>query len=63
VGRRFTFGRQQIEASLNVFNLLNAGYFQQYASGANRQYAPADYLRKFNRQPPRAFQITIVDRF
>ena len=63
VGRRFTIGRQQIEASLNVFNILNAGYFQQYASGANRLYAPADYLRKFNRQPPRAFQITIIDRF
>jgi len=63
VGRRFTLGRQVIEASLNVFNVLNAGYFQQYATGANRQYAPADYLRKFNRQPPRAFQITIIDRF
>ena len=62
-GRRFSLGRQQIEVAVNVFNVLNAGYFQQYAAGANRQYAPADYLRKFNRQPPRAFQITIVDRF
>jgi hypothetical protein len=63
VGRRFRLGRQEIETSLNIFNVLNSAYFQQYASGANRQYAPADYLRKFNRQPPRAFQITIVDRF
>lgn len=63
IGRQFTLGRQQIEASLNIFNILNSGYFQQYATGANRQYALADYLRKFNRQPPRAFQISIVDRF
>jgi hypothetical protein len=63
IGRRFQVGRQQFEASVNIFNVLNAGYFQQYASGANRQYAPADYLRKFNRQPPRAVQITIIDRF
>jgi hypothetical protein len=63
VGRRFKLGRQEIEAALNVFNVLNAGYFQQYATGANRQYAPADYLRKFNRQPPRAFQFAIIDRF
>ena len=63
VGRRFKFGRQEIETALNVFNVLNAGSFQQYATGANRLYAPADYMRKFNRQPPRAFQFTIVDRF
>jgi len=63
VGRRFKFGRQEIETAVNVFNILNAGGFQQYATGANRQYAPADFLRPFNRQPPRAFQLTIVDRF
>ena len=56
VGRRFKFGRQEVEAAVNIYNILNAAGFQQYASGANRQYAPADYLRKFNRQPPRAFQ-------
>jgi hypothetical protein len=63
VGRRFGFGRQEVEVALNVFNILNASGFQQYATGANRLYAPADYLRKFNRQPPRALQLTIVDRF
>lgn len=63
VGRRFKLGRQEIEAALNVFNIMNAGSFQQYAGGANRLYAPADYLRKFNRQAPRGFQFTIVDRF
>jgi hypothetical protein len=63
VGRRFNLGPQEIEAAVNVFNVLNAGDFQQYATGANRKYAPADFLRKFNRQPPRAFQVTIIDRF
>ena len=63
VGRRFNLGPQEIEAAVNVFNVQNAGDFQQYATGANRKYAPADFLRKFNRQPPRAFQVTIIDRF
>ncbi len=63
VGRRFGFGRHEVEVAANVFNVLNAGNFQQYASGANQEYSTANFMRKFNRQPPRAFQLTIVDRF
>ncbi|MBE3135683.1 MAG: TonB-dependent receptor, partial [Acidobacteria bacterium] len=63
IGRRFKLGPQEIEVAGNFFNILNAGSFQQYAAGANQEYSTANYLRKFNRQPPRAFQITIVDRF
>lgn len=62
LGRRFKLGPQEIEVAGNFFNVLNAGNFQQYAGGANQEYS-TNYLRKFNRQPPRAFQITIVDRF
>jgi hypothetical protein len=62
LGRRFKLGPHEIELAGNFFNVLNAGNFQQYASGANQEYS-TNYLRKFNRQPPRAFQITIVDRF
>lgn len=62
LGRRFKIGRPEIEVAGNFFNILNAGNFQQYASGANQTYS-SNYLRKFNRQPPRAFQITIVGRF
>ena len=63
VGRRFGFGRHELEVAANVFNVLNAGNFQQYASGANQEYNTANFMRKFNRQPPRAFQLTVVDRF
>jgi hypothetical protein len=63
IGRRFKLGPQEIEVAGSFYNILNAGNFQQYAAGANQEYSPANYLRKFNRQPPRAFQITIVDRF
>jgi len=63
LGRRFKLGRQEIEVAGNFFNILNGGNFQQYTGGANQEYSPAIYLTKFNRQPPRAFQLTIVDRF
>ncbi len=62
LGRRFTLGSHGLEVALNIFNLLNAGNFQQYASGANQEYS-TNYLRKFNRQPTRGFQLTLVDRF
>ncbi|MFB3852706.1 MAG: TonB-dependent receptor domain-containing protein [Vicinamibacterales bacterium] len=62
VGRRFRFARQELEVAANVFNVLNGGNFQQYASGANQEWNP-NYMRKFNRQPPRALQLTIVSRF
>lgn len=62
LGRRFHLGPHEIELAGNFFNVVNNGDFQQYASGANQEYS-VNYLGKFNRQPPRAFQITIVDRF
>jgi len=63
LGRRFVFGRHELEVALNSFNVLNAGNFQQYAAGANQEYSTANFMRKFNRQPTRGFQLTFVNRF
>ncbi len=63
LGRRFVLGRNELEVAVNVFNVLNAGNFQQYAAGANQEYSTANFMRKFNRQPTRGVQLTIVNRF
>jgi len=63
IGRRFRLGPQEVEVAANVFNVMNASSFQQWGGGANREYSSSEYLRRFNRQPPRAIQLTIVDRF
>ena len=63
LGRRFVLGRNELEVAVNVFNVLNAGNFQQYAAGANQGYSTANFMRKFNRQPTRGVQLTIVNRF
>jgi hypothetical protein len=62
VGRIFKFGRHQFEPAINVFNLFNTGAYTQWNTGANLLYSP-NYLSVFNRQPPRAFQITGTYRF
>jgi hypothetical protein len=65
VGRVFTLpGGRNIEASANVFNLLNGGNYTEYArTGPNRIYNPASYLTYTNPQTPRALQLEAVVRF
>jgi hypothetical protein len=64
VGRVFkTFRDQTFEPAINIFNTFNTGAYQQWNTGANDIYSPSVYLGVFNRQPPRAFQLTIKYRF
>jgi len=65
VGRVFTLpGGRNVEASANVFNLLNGGNYTEYArTGPNRIYNPASYLTYTNPQTPRALQLEAVVRF
>ena len=63
IGRVFRFGVQSIEPSVNVFNVFNTGANTQWNTGANRVYAPANYLARFNRHPPRSLQLSIAYKF
>ncbi len=60
--RSFKFGRQSVETGLGVFNLFNTGAHTQWNTGANRLNTTL-YLSRFNRHPPRAFQITLGYKF
>lgn len=62
LGRSFKFGRQSVEAGLGIFNVFNNGAFTQWNTGAQRLNSPL-YLSRFNRHPPRAFQITLAYKF
>jgi len=55
-------GSQEFEPAINVFNVFNTGAYQQWNTGANDVYATT-YLQPFNRQPPRAFQLSFRYRF
>jgi hypothetical protein len=63
LGKTFRFGtRNVVEAGLGIFNLFNTGAFTQWNTGANRLNTPL-YLQRFNRHPPRAYQMTLSYRF
>ena len=62
LGRTFKFGRQSVEAGLGIFNVFNTGAHTQWNTGANR-LNNALYLSRFNRHPPRAFQLTLGYKF
>jgi hypothetical protein len=47
----------------NIFNLLNAGDFTQYTYNSAYQSWSPNFLEMRNRQPARAFQLTLVGRF
>jgi hypothetical protein len=63
LGRSFKFGPRSIEAGLGIFNVFNTGAHTQWNTGANRLNVPSTYLTRFNRHPPRAFQITVGYKF
>ncbi len=64
VGKKVRFaGSREVELAANLFNLLNAGDFNQYTySGANQAYNP-NFLQLRSQQPARALQMTAVVRF
>lgn len=64
VGKVFRFpGQQQAEVAGNIFNLLNAGDFTQYSYNSAYQSWSPNFLQMRNRQPARAFQLTVIYRF
>jgi hypothetical protein len=62
IGREFAVVNHRIEASLGIFNVFNTGAHTQWNDGANVLNS-ANYLARFNRHPPRAFQISLRYRF
>ena len=62
LGRTFKFGRQSVDAGLGIFNVFNTGAHTQWNTGAQR-LDTALYQSRFNRHPPRAFQITVGYKF
>jgi hypothetical protein len=62
LGRTFRFGTQSLETGLGIFNVFNTGAHTQWNTGANRLNT-ALYLSRFNRHPPRAFQVTVGFKF
>jgi hypothetical protein len=62
LGRTFRFGTQSVETGLGIFNVFNTGAHTQWNTGANRFNTPL-YLSRFNRHPPRAFQLTFAYKF
>lgn len=65
LGKRVSLGHgRDLEGSLDIYNLLNAGDYTEYArTGPNRVYNPASYLTYTNPQTPRAAQASLVLRF
>jgi hypothetical protein len=62
VGRSLKFGTQSLDFGLGIFNVFNTGAHTQWNTGANRLNNSL-YLSRFNRHPPRAFQLTLGYKF
>ena len=62
LARSLKFGRQQIDLGFGMFNVFNTGAHTQWNTGANRLNNSL-YLSRFNRHPPRAFQLTLGYKF
>ncbi len=62
IGRDFRFGSQTIVTSLGIFNVFNTGAHTQWNDGANVLNGP-NWLARFNRHPPRGYQVTLGYRF
>ena len=55
-------GSRRLEANLGLFNVFNTGAQTQWNDGANILNGPL-YLSRFNRHPPRAFQVSFRYKF
>jgi hypothetical protein len=56
------FGARSIDAGLGIFNVFNTGAHTQWNTGAQR-VGTALYQSRFNRHPPRAFQVSVTAKF
>jgi hypothetical protein len=64
LGKIFKLGAsREVEFGATIFNLLNAGGFNQFSYNSAYQTWSTNFLQMRNRQPARALQITIVGRF
>ncbi|HSL21985.1 MAG TPA: TonB-dependent receptor [Vicinamibacterales bacterium] len=63
IGKVFRLAGSQVEVAGNIFNLLNAGDFTQYSYNSAYQSWSPNFLQMRNRQPARAFQLTVIGRF
>ncbi len=62
IGRTFKYRTQSIEPALNIFNVFNTPANTQWGTDANLTYSPV-YQNRFNRHPPRAFQLSVAYKF
>ena len=63
LGREFNLGAgRRFDVSLGIFNVFNTGAYTQWNDGANQLNTP-NYLSRFNRHPPRAFQLSFKYKF
>jgi hypothetical protein len=63
LGREFNAGSaRRVETTLGIFNVFNTGAHTQWNDGANVLNGP-NYLTRFNRHPPRAFQLSLRYKF
>jgi hypothetical protein len=58
VGRQFSWAQWRLEPSLDVLNVVNAGAFQQFMSGANDR-SSANFGRQNNIQVPRTAMFSL----
>jgi hypothetical protein len=58
MGRQFSRGHWRLEPALDLLNVVNAGAFQQFLSGANDQTSP-NYRLQTNVQVPRTAMFSI----
>ena len=62
LGRTIRFGARSLDAGLGIFNVFNTGAHTQWNTGAQR-VGTALYQSRFNRHPPRAFQVSVTAKF
>jgi hypothetical protein len=58
LGRKFDIRRGKLEASIDIFNVLNGGSPERFRTDANQLYNP-NYLVAQNLQPPRVMQAAL----
>ena len=57
-GRKFNLAGTRLDASIDVFNVLNGGAPERFRTDANQLYNPS-YLVAQNLQPPRVVQASL----
>jgi hypothetical protein len=60
--KKFRFSRYRIEGGIGIYNVLNNGTIERYASDAGQLYSP-NYLGYEGYQPPRSMDLTVKFQF